>query len=219
MSRSSRIILLAVIVMAAVALILKPPAVWRFGVAAPVALISNPRTSAEKIVNGAKREVLRGVRYDAAYLPIDYPNGDVPRDQGACTDVIVRALRAAGCDLQREIHKDMTRNFPAYPRDWGLSAPDSNIDHRRVSNHLVFLKRHGRALPLGTTGADAKTWRPGDLVYWRLTPSRLTHCGVLSNDRNSKGLPLVLHNIGPTASQQDCLEKWEIIGHFRYPVR
>jgi uncharacterized protein YijF (DUF1287 family) len=178
--------------------------------------IAHPRTVADRIVNGAKAEVIRGVQYDSGYVSIRYPNGDVPADRGACTEVIIRGLRNAGYDLQQLMHEDMKRDFSAYPKLWGLSAPDSNIDHRRVPNHLVFMRRHGLELPRSTAGRDAATWQPGDLVYWRL-PSGQTHCGVISNDRSEGGLPLVIHNIGPVASQQDCLTAWEIIGHSRYP--
>ncbi len=191
----------------------------RGGSSAPLALLAHPRTAAERIVNGAKLEVRRGVRYDASYRAIPYPGGDVPADRGACTEVVIRALRHAGYDLQQLIHEDMDRDFAAYPKLWGLPAPDPNIDHRRVPNHLAFLRRHGKALPLSTTGDDAATWQAGDLVYWRLAPGGLTHCGVLSNERSPRGLPLVLHNLGPVASQEDCLDHWQIIGHFRYPER
>ncbi len=184
---------------------------------ATVVLIAHPRTVADRIVNGAKQEALREVRYDAAYRTIAYPDGDVPSDRGACTEVIVRALRNAGYDLQQLIHDDMVKDFSAYPKLWGLQAPDPNIDHRRVPNHLVFLRRHGQTLPLATTGAAAATWQPGDLVYWRFPGSNATHCGVVSNDRGPRNLPLVIHNAGPIASQEDCLDRWEVIGHFRYP--
>jgi uncharacterized protein YijF (DUF1287 family) len=182
-----------------------------------VTLIAHPRTTADRIVNGAKEQVLHGVHYDAAYAAIPYPNGDVPADRGACTDVIVRALRGAGYDLQQLIHEDMERDFDAYPKLWGLTQPDANIDHRRVPNHIAFMKRHGQTLPLSTSGAAAATWQPGDLVYWKLAFSGATHCGVLSNDRGRDGLPMVIHNIGPVTSQEDCLTRWQIIGHFRYP--
>lgn len=183
-----------------------------------IALIEHPKTTAEKIVNGAKMEAIRRVRYDPSYMRIPYPNGDVPRHQGACTDVIVRALRNAGYDLQKLMHEDMTAHFSAYPHKWGLRTPDSNIDHRRVPNQVVFMKRHGLELTRSTEGDAVKTWQPGDLVYWNLTPT-VTHCGVISDERNDEGLPLVIHNIGPVAAQQDCLRSWPIIGHFRYPVR
>lgn len=182
-----------------------------------VKLIENPKTTADRIVNGAKMQVIDGVHYDASYLSIPYPNGDVPKDQGACTDVIVRALRNAGYDLQKLIHEDMSAHFSLYPQKWHMSGPDSNIDHRRVPNHITFMRRFGRELPTSTSGPAAQTWRAGDLVYWRLAPSSSTHCGIISNERNAQGLPLVIHNIGPTTRQEDCLTSWPIIGHFRYP--
>jgi uncharacterized protein len=181
----------------------------------PLALIENPRTAAEKIVNGAKAEVRRGVVYDAGYLVIPYPGGDVPADRGACTDVVVRALRHAGYDLQKLIHEDMRRNFRLYPKRYGLGRPDPNIDHRRTPNQVVFLRRHGLELPKETTGAARATWQPGDLVYCRLE-NGMGHCGVLSNVRSPEGLPLVIHNWGQ-AAQEDWLGSWEITGHFRYP--
>jgi uncharacterized protein YijF (DUF1287 family) len=182
----------------------------------PPALIAQPRTAAEKIVNGAKAEVRRGVRYDARYVSLSYPGGDVPADRGACTDVIVRALRHAGYDLQRLIHEDMRRHFALYPQRYGLRGPDRSIDHRRTPNQTTFLRRHGLTLPTATGGRAAATWQPGDLVYWDLG-NGTGHCGVLSNDRNGRGLPLVIHNLGG-ARQEDCLARWEITGHFRYPV-
>lgn len=210
--------------MTAVALVIYWPAVrplvpsekWRFGQRSyDVALIKNPRTAAEKIVNRAKMEARRHVSYDAAYVSIPYPNGDVPTDRGACTDVIVRALRNAGCDLQRLIYEDKKRNADRYPK-YAVNRADYNIDHRRVPNHIAFLRRHGLPLPTDTTGEAARTWKPGDLVYWKL-PVNGDHCGVLSNDLNSDGLPLVIHNLGG-ARQEDCLTSWRIVGHYRYPA-
>lgn len=182
-----------------------------------IQLIKSPRTPAEKIVNGAKMEVLRGVRYDAAYVKLDYPGGDVPKEQGACTDVVIRSLRNAGFDLQKLVHEDMKSNFSAYPRRYGLRTPDPNIDHRRVPNLMTFFTRHGRKLPTNTDGEALATWQPGDIACWRLHGESL-HCGIVSDARNSNDLPLVIHNIGG-ATQEDCLTNWEIIGHFRYPVQ
>jgi uncharacterized protein YijF (DUF1287 family) len=182
-----------------------------------IVLIPKPKTAAEKIVNGAKREVIRGVTYDATYVAIAYPNGDVRRDRGACTDVVIRALRDAGYDLQKLVHEDMESNFGLYPSKWGLTKPDSNIDHRRVPNLMVFLRRFGKELPLDTSGRNVGSWRPGDIVCWNLNGNGLTHIGVISNDLNSDSLPLVIHNMGRTW-QEDCLRNWKIIGHFRYPI-
>jgi uncharacterized protein len=190
------------------------PLPFRAG-ADPLALIPHARTAAEQIVNGAKAEARRGVSYDAAYVRIGYPRGDVPAGRGACTDVVVRALRHAGYDLQRLVHEDMRRKFAHYPKRYGLRRPDPNIDHRRTPNQVVFLRRFGLELPKSTQAAAAASWQPGDLVYWRLD-NGLGHCGVLSNVRGRGGLPLVIHNIGQ-ARQEDCLAAWEITGHFRFP--
>lgn len=177
----------------------------------PLALIASPQTPAERIVNGAKQEVLRGVTYDAA----DYPQGKVPECKGACTDVIIRSLKTAGYDLQTRMHEDMVQHFALYPHDWGLRGPSIGIDHRRTGNQKVYFKRHGKALPIATTGAAKETWKPGDLIYWELSPG-IHHCGVLSNVRNAQGLPMVIHNMG-RATQEDCLTSWKIEAHYRFP--
>ena len=174
-------------------------------------------TNSDKIVNSAKDQARRGVEYDASYASMKYPGGDVPNDRGACTDVLIRSLRAAGIDLQTQIHEDMIAHFDLYPQRYGLTRTDANIDHRRVPNHLVFMKRHALTLPLETTGEALKTWLPGDLVYWKMSP-KLDHCGVLSNIKNAQGVPLVIHNCSVTI-QEDALTEWKIAGHFRYPVK
>jgi uncharacterized protein YijF (DUF1287 family) len=189
-----------------------PPPAWQRS----VELIKCPRTPADRIVNGAKNEVLRGVRYDAAYVQIGYPGGDVPRDRGSCSDVVVRALRNAGYDLQQLIHEDKAASPGSYPHYSNTNGPDPNIDHRRIPNQKAFLRRHGLELPTSTSRSARGSWKPGDIVYWRLGFGG-NHCGVLSNDRNADGLPLVIHNLGG-ARQQDCLDAWQITGHFRYPA-
>jgi hypothetical protein len=176
-----------------------------------------PVTPADKIVARAKEEARRAVLYDASYVRLTYPGGDVPKERGACTEVVIRALRAAGYDLQRLMHEDMRRNFDRYPKRYGLSRPDRNIDHRRAANQIVFMKRFGKTLPMKTTGDARASWRPGDLVYWRLS-NGMGHCGVLSDTRNAEGLPLVIHNLS-RALEEDCLTAWTITGHFRYPAR
>lgn len=178
--------------------------------------LTGPRAQlAQKIVEGARAEVERHVRYDASYQRLPYPGGDVPADRGACTDVLVRALRHAGFDLQQLIHEDMRRRFRRYPQKYGLRSPDPSIDHRRASNHVVFLRRYGRELPRATQGPGAETWQPGDLVYWG-EDSAPWHCGVISDRLNAEGLPLVIHNVGG-ASEADVLTMDRIAGHFRYP--
>jgi len=165
------------------------------------------------IVDAAKLQI--GDDYDASYRTISYPNGDVPKGSGACTDVIVRAFRGAGIDLQKRIHDDMKARFRAYPDSWKLGHTDKNIDHRRVPNHIVFFRRYGQELPVGTSGADLNSWQPGDVVEWRL-PGGRWHTGLISDGIGPRGLPLVVHN-GWKCVEQDALDAWPIAAHFRFP--
>jgi uncharacterized protein YijF (DUF1287 family) len=168
-----------------------------------------PDATAAKIVTGARAQV--GDAYVPGYAAIAYPNGDVPKGQGVCTDVVVRALRAAGYDLQRLVHEDMAAHFGAYPREWGLRRPDTNIDHRRVPNLRRFFERRGRSLPAGSG------WEPGDIVTWR-RPNGLAHTGIVSDRLGTGGAPLVIHNIG-TCAEEDALRAWPVTGHYRFPRR
>lgn len=173
------------------------------------------RSIPDLILLGAREEVKRKTRYDAAYQVIGYPGGDVDPAQGACTDVIIRALRAAGFDLQELIHEDMRDNFDLYPQLWGLNGPDPNIDHRRTQNQMLFFERFGEKLTLEVTEADLPQWRHGDFVYWRF-PGGQQHTGVISDRTNERGIPLVIHNSN-IAREEDCLLRWKIIGHYRFP--
>jgi uncharacterized protein YijF (DUF1287 family) len=137
-----------------------------------------------------------------------YPGGDLPMDQGVCTDVVVRALRkGAGLDLQRLVHEDMAAHFSAYPRKWGRKTPDRNIDHRRVPNLAVFFNRSGWRLP------SKATYLPGDLVTVVL-PGGRDHIMVVSDHWTAKRY-LVIHNIGEGAKEEDCLASFRVVGHFR----
>jgi uncharacterized protein YijF (DUF1287 family) len=167
------------------------------------------------IVEGARKQLDWGTRYDPAYYAIPYPNGDLPKDKGVCTDVVVRALRNAGYDLQKLIHEDMKANFSKYPQIWGLKGPDRNIDHRRTPNQMTFFQRFGKTLTHQTSQTSISEWQPGDIVFWKL-PNGMNHVGILSDRRNRRGLPFVIHNIS-TTSEEDVLEAWPIIGHYRYP--
>lgn len=146
--------------------------------------------------------------YDARYVSLRFPGGDIPMVRGVCADVVVRAFRTIGVDLQEHVNRDMRRNFAAYPKMWGLSRPDANIDHRRVPNLMKFFERQGKSLPIG--GAYA----PGDVVAWRL-PNGLHHIGVVSRHRGA-GDYLVVHNIGAGAQEEDVLRAFTIIGHYRW---
>ena len=151
--------------------------------------------------------------YDPSYRRMNYPGGDVPLDRGVCTDVIIRAFRKAGVDLQVFIHEDMTKAFNAYPKKWGLNRPDPNIDHRRVLNLIIFFEREGKALPIA---GETKKFLPGDIVAWRL-PNGFPHIGIIS-DRQVVGKDryLVVHNIGFGTKLEDILFEYKMIGHYRY---
>ena len=168
-----------------------------------------------QLVNAVIERTKHDVRYDGAYFSIPYPNGDIPSDIGVCTDVIIRAYRAIGADLQRLVHEDMTNHFSAYPskRIWGLNSTDRNIDHRRVPNLQVFFTRHGTKLPLSE---NAKDYKPGDIVTWML-PRNLPHIGIVTDQiSSSSSNPLIAHNIGAGPKLDDMLFDYTITGHYRY---
>lgn len=152
--------------------------------------------------------------YDPAYTVLPYPNGDVPIEKGVCTDVVIRAFRKAGVDLQKEVHEDMQPNFAAYPKKWGLKSPDTNIDHRRVPNLQTFFTRHGKSLPITDKAND---YQPGDIVAWDLNGKGMTHIGLVSNEYNETTKRFsIIHNIGGGATMEDVVFDWKIIGHYRY---
>ena len=165
------------------------------------------------LVKAAMAQVGVTVSYDPAYTRIGYPNGDVPRDRGVCTDVVIRALRGVGVDLQKLVHEDKKRFPGVYPRDWGSGPPDTNIDHRRVPNLMTYFHRQKREVALTHDGAD---YLPGDIVAWRL-PSGLLHVGLVT-DRIVPGTdrPMLVHNIGNGAQCEDTLFAFTLIGHYRW---
>ncbi|PKP48649.1 MAG: DUF1287 domain-containing protein [Bacteroidetes bacterium HGW-Bacteroidetes-11] len=153
------------------------------------------------------------VQYDPAYFQINYPNGDIPAGKGVCTDVIIRAYRKLGIDLQKEMHEDMKANFSKYPKNWGLSKPDKNIDHRRVPNLMTFFSRHGTVKQISQNPDD---YFPGDVVCWNLGGG-ITHIGIVSKKKTADGQRhLIIHNIGAGQVLEDCLFRYVIIGHYRY---
>jgi uncharacterized protein len=168
-------------------------------------------TPAERLVAAAYAQIGVTRVYDPSYRRIAFPGGDVRLDRGVCSDVVVRAYRGIGIDLQRLVNDDMRRHFADYPHLWGLAAPDPNIDHRRVANLAVFFARRGGKLPVS---AAAEDYRPGDIVTWRL-PGGLAHIGLIA-DRRIEGRPLVVHNIGAGAQLEDVLFAFPITGHYRY---
>lgn len=166
---------------------------------------------ADRLVLDARQQVGVTLSYDPAYRRLSYPGGDVPMATGVCTDVVIRALRQQGLDLQEAVHRDMRGNFSVYPKNWGLNRPDSNIDHRRVPNLMTWFKRQGWSLPVKQ---DAAAYQPGDIVTWDLGRG-LTHIGIISDRQAPTATPLVLHNIGRGTQEEDILFAYRITGHYR----
>ena len=169
------------------------------------------------LVTSARSQIGVTVSYDPEYRSISYPNGDVPQSTGVCTDVVIRAMRRLGFDLQKEVHEDMSRNFSQYPKLWGLKSTDKNIDHRRVPNRRTFMYRRGWAIPLSPKSSgkqDPGRYHPGDVVTW-LLPGNLPHIGIVSDRKSPEGIPLIIHNIGAGTQEENCLFSFSITGHFR----
>lgn len=153
------------------------------------------------------------VAYDPSYFNIPYPNGDVPKNKGVCTDVVIRSYRKLGIDLQREVHEDMLKNFSQYPKSWGLKKTDSNIDHRRVPNLQLFFKRLGKSFAVSQNASD---YKPGDLVTWMIN-GKLPHIGIVTTPKSADGKRhLIVHNVGGGQVLADCLFSYPISGHYRY---
>ena len=177
------------------------------------ALPANSSPQLALVMTGTTEQIGKTTGYDPSYQRIDYPNGDVPIETGVCTDVITRAFRTAGIDLQKDIHEDMAKNFSAYPTKWGLSRPDPNIDHRRVPNLQTFLTRRGKSL---STESNSDNFLPGDIVTWDLGTGT-DHVGIVVNVwYKPANHYLIVHNIGGGTRMEDVLFSWKITGHYRY---
>jgi uncharacterized protein len=176
---------------------------------------NSPHTAfLQKLSSAAVERTHQAVRYDPAYVRIPYPNGDVPADTGVCTDEVIRVYRTLGIDLQKEVHEDLLADFAAYPhqRRWLLAHADSNIDHRRVPNLMVFFSRKGQSLPITSRPED---YSPGDLVTWDLG-GNVPHIGIVVDQRAGSGRYMVVHNIGQGPHMDDVLFSWRVTGHYRY---
>ena len=165
-----------------------------------------------KLANAGKSIEDAAITYDGAYYALDYPGGDVPATIGVCTDVIIRAYRVVGIDLQKEVHEDVLKNKEAYR---GIESADKNIDHRRVPNLATFFKRHGKVLPIST---DVSDYKPGDIIWWNLAESgSLNHIGLVVNKKSEDGQRyMVIHNMGGGQIIEDFLFGAKIIGHYSY---
>jgi uncharacterized protein YijF (DUF1287 family) len=188
---------------------LKPPQTQTETRALPV----NSSPQLKFVIDGATDQIGKTTSYDGSYQKLDYPNGDVSIETGVCSDVIVRAFRKAGIDLQKDVHEDMKGNFSAYPSKWGLSGTDANIDHRRVPNLQTYFTRKARSL--ATTGGS-DTFLPGDIVTWDLGGG-VDHVGMVVNVWYKPSQRyLIVHNIGAGTRMEDVLFAWKITGHYRY---
>ncbi len=172
----------------------------------------------QKLVVQAINQTKIKVTYVPAYVQIKYPNGDVPSNTGVCTDLVIRAYRGVGVDLQKEVHEDMVKNFKNYPKLWSLKSPDSNIDHRRVPNLMTYFKAKKAELAVSDKAED---YKPGDLVTWNLqnkkVVSGITHIGIVTDQRTVDGKRyLIAHNIGGGNVLEDMLFSYVIIGHYRF---
>lgn len=170
--------------------------------------------SGDKLVASARKQIGVTLYYDSAYTTLKYPGGDLPVDRGVCTDVVIRAMRDGfSKDLQKLVHEDMAANFAVYPKNWGLSKTDKNIDHRRVPNLRTWFKRQGWQLALPAVNDSAK-FLPGDIVTCTVPPN-LPHVMIVSDKKTGGGVPLVIHNIGGGTVEQDMLFNFPLTGLYR----
>ncbi|WP_310378425.1 DUF1287 domain-containing protein [Flavobacterium sp.] len=173
------------------------------------------KTFSEKLSDAAISIIDNSIIYDPSYISIKYPNGDVSKNKGVCTDVVIRSYRKLGVDLQKEVHEDMVKNYSKYPnlKKWGLKKTDTNIDHRRVPNLEVFFTRKGEKL---TVTRDSKDYKTGELVTWMID-HKLPHIGIVTNKKSPDGKrPMIVHNVGNGQVLEDCLFNYQIVGHFKY---
>lgn len=167
---------------------------------------------ATKLAHAALDRTHKTVRYNPAYVKLEYPGGDVPAGTGVCTDEVIRAYRALGLDLQKLVHEDMKRAFSTYPKNWGLTMADRNIDHRRVPNLQTFFKRHGAALPVSMKSGD---YKPGDIITCTVA-GRLPHIALVVPAPDGGARPWIVHNIGQGPQCEDRLFEFPLTGHYRF---
>lgn len=175
--------------------------------------LSAQNAFSNKLSDAAIELTKQNVVYDPQYFSIKYPNGDVPGNKGVCTDVIIRAYRKVGIDLQKEVHEDMLAHFNEYPKNWGLKKTDKNIDHRRVPNLMKYFSRHGTVKKITNNPTD---YVPGDIVAWNLGGA-ITHIGIVVDKKSPDGKRnMIVHNIGAGQVLEDVLYDYKIIGHYSY---
>lgn len=176
-------------------------------------IFSDVKNFPEKLSDAAISILDETIKYDGSYREIKYPGGDVPPGTGVCTDVVVRAYRKLGIDLQKEVHEDMIGNFQRYPQLWDLKKPNKSIDHRRVPNLQMFFTRKGKSLPVTKNPGD---YKPGEIVTWNIN-GKMVHIGIVTALRTPDGKrPMIVHNAGWGQVLEDWLFAFELTGHYQY---
>lgn len=183
-----------------------------------------PQSEAEfqkLILEGARNEAAKGTPYIEDYKVIAYPGGDVPEGTGVCTDLVVRAFRNAGLDLQKLLHEDRAAHPEAYPLHiWDRKTPDPNIDHRRCQNLVTWFKRHTAPQPTGVFPEDIPNWQGGDVIFFTRKGSSFPwHVAIVSDKTDGFGMPLVIDSFPPQTSETHPIDAFGPIGaHFRVPA-
>ena len=176
-------------------------------------LVSEESRWTKKLVRAARRQIGVTTGYNPAYVTLDYPGGDVDRETGVCTDVVIRAYRDAfDVDLQVLVHEDMKAAFSSYPKIWGLKGTDRNIDHRRVPNLERYFERQG--LERDAPG-KREDWQAGDLVTMRLG-GRLPHIAIFSGHDPLTGTAMFIHNIGGGTREDELYADYDSPRRFRF---
>jgi len=175
----------------------------RANLGAAAAAKAQPTEFGKSLAAAARQQVSYFVFYNSSYQKIPYPMGDVPSYFGVCTDVVVRAYRRFGIDLQMQVQKA------------GVGTGDTNIDHRRVEVLRKFFARAGTSLPTSNNPDD---YQPGDIVTYYMPNGWLskTHIAIVAAEKSLAGVPLVIHNRGWGVQVEDWLFAEKITGHFRY---
>jgi len=175
---------------------------------ASVYLFGGKMTTKQRFIEAARAQVGKTLIYDPGYVKLKFPGGDVPMVRGVCTDVLVRAFRGVGIDLQERIYRHKKAHPGLYRGLYYTDRLDPNIDHRRVKNIQAYLAARGYRV------RDDK-FLPGDIVVWKLPGSNLDHIGICSDRLNASGEPLIIHNVGAGAKEEDVLRAYRIVDHFR----
>ncbi|MFN7163805.1 MAG: DUF1287 domain-containing protein [Hyphomonas sp.] len=179
----------------------------------PLPLVEAENAWTKKLVRAARKQIGVTTGYNPAYVSLAYPGGDVARETGVCTDVIIRAYRDAfDVDLQVLVHDDMKSNFSVYPKTWGLTRADRNIDHRRVPNLERYFQRQGTERDAPGTRED---WQPGDLITMRLG-GRLPHIAIFSGHDAATGRAMYIHNIGGGTREDELYADYDSPRRFRF---